>query len=158
MLHYSGMVYCHGCDLSYADLATYDVVSCKCIEGGSQSVTVVINAVVTWGSQMAVCFVLLSSGAGVLPTALLEGLLLCTVWQLGFCSCHLGCPQFSWLLTLNAWLGFHYGDWCSYCGSEHLSAGALITIAALHVAHLIGCKCWSYNRAGCSWAVTSVTQ
>jgi hypothetical protein len=40
------MFYCHGCDLSYADLATSVVVRCKCIKGWSHSVTVVINALV----------------------------------------------------------------------------------------------------------------
>jgi hypothetical protein len=73
------MFYCHVCDLLYANLATYDVVSFKCIKGGSQSVTVVIIALVLvtllrlGGSNFAcdlgvtdgLCS--MSSGAGVLP-------------------------------------------------------------------------------------------
>jgi hypothetical protein len=73
------MFHCHGCDLTYTALATYDVVSFKCIKGGSQSVTVVIIALVLvtllrLGGSSIVCdlgvtdvLCALPSGAGVLP-------------------------------------------------------------------------------------------
>jgi hypothetical protein len=78
----TSMFDCHGCDLSNAALATYAVVSYKGIKGGSQSVTVVINALVPvtllrLGGSSIVCdlgvtdacspVVYCRSGAGVLP-------------------------------------------------------------------------------------------
>jgi hypothetical protein len=144
------------------------------VPGGSQSAgPVVINVLgtalylpgrrwyciyVTWGSLMGCCFAQWSQGT---PKALLEGLLLCTVWQLGLCSfiwavliqLVADCLMHCWNISLGTVL------LSIACGSEQLSAGASHqNCCRLHVAHLLDCKCWSYNQAGCSWAVTSVTQ